>query len=203
MSKKKTLKDKSSLTLTPQQNLFCHEYLKDRNATQAAIRAKYSAKMAYSIGPRLLTRPNVAYKINRLIEEQLDRLEVKADLVIKEIVKLGYFDIQDIYNEDGSIKAVKDMPEVVRKAISSVEVDEIFLGKGVNRKVIGYTTKIKFWSKEKALEILAKYLKLIGNDAPILPGAKIIFQDIVINGKEAPELLGDINNRLLNQFSKS
>ncbi|HAU6382977.1 TPA: terminase small subunit, partial [Klebsiella oxytoca] len=36
--------------LTVQQRLFVAEYLKDNNATQAAIRAGYSKKTAYSIG---------------------------------------------------------------------------------------------------------------------------------------------------------
>jgi len=35
---------------TPKQKRFCEEYLVDFNATQAAIRAKYSKKTAYSIG---------------------------------------------------------------------------------------------------------------------------------------------------------
>lgn len=41
--------------LTPKQKLFCQEYLKDFNATQAAIKAGYSKKTARSQGQRLLT----------------------------------------------------------------------------------------------------------------------------------------------------
>ena len=40
--------------MTPKQKRFCDEYLIDCNATQAAIRAGYSEKTAYSIGQRLL-----------------------------------------------------------------------------------------------------------------------------------------------------
>ena len=40
--------------VTPKQKRFCDEYLIDTNATQAAIRAGYSEKTAYSIGQRLL-----------------------------------------------------------------------------------------------------------------------------------------------------
>ena len=40
--------------MTPKQKRFCDEYLIDTNATQAAIRAGYSEKTAYSIGQRLL-----------------------------------------------------------------------------------------------------------------------------------------------------
>lgn len=36
--------------MTEKQKLFCEEYLIDLNATQAALRAGYSEKTAYSIG---------------------------------------------------------------------------------------------------------------------------------------------------------
>ncbi|TIN81228.1 terminase small subunit, partial [Mesorhizobium sp.] len=38
--------------MTPKQEQFVREYLIDLNATQAAIRAGYSAKTAYSQGER-------------------------------------------------------------------------------------------------------------------------------------------------------
>ena len=50
------------------QKKFCDEYLKDRNATQAAIRAGYSKKTARSIGSENLTKPD----IKAYIEQQFD-----------------------------------------------------------------------------------------------------------------------------------
>jgi phage terminase small subunit len=44
---------------------FVREYLKDLNATQAAIRAGYSAKTAYSIGGRLLKEVEVAAAVRK------------------------------------------------------------------------------------------------------------------------------------------
>lgn len=43
--------------LTEKQKRFCDEYMIDLNATQAAIRAGYSKKSAYSIGQENLTKP--------------------------------------------------------------------------------------------------------------------------------------------------
>ncbi len=51
------------MALRGKQQRFVDEYLIDRNATQAAIRAGYSAKTAYSIG-----------------EQNLKKLEVKKPL---------------------------------------------------------------------------------------------------------------------------
>lgn len=43
--------------LTRKQRKFAEEYLVDCNATQAAIRAGYSPKTAYSIGEENLKKP--------------------------------------------------------------------------------------------------------------------------------------------------
>jgi phage terminase small subunit len=45
--------------LTPKQERFVQEYLVDLNATQAAIRAGYSRKTAYSIGEENLKKPDI------------------------------------------------------------------------------------------------------------------------------------------------
>ena len=50
-------------TLTPKQRRFIEEYLIDLNATQAAIRAGYSEKTAYSIGQENLRKPVIAEAI--------------------------------------------------------------------------------------------------------------------------------------------
>lgn len=45
---------------------FCHEYLKDSNATQAAIRAGFSPKSAKAQGSRLLTFADIRAVIEKL-----------------------------------------------------------------------------------------------------------------------------------------
>lgn len=45
--------------LTEKQKRFCDEYLIDLNATQAAIRAGYSAKNANNIASENLAKPNI------------------------------------------------------------------------------------------------------------------------------------------------
>ena len=46
--------------MTPKQEIFVREYAIDLNATQAAIRAGYSEKTAYSIGQENLKKPEIA-----------------------------------------------------------------------------------------------------------------------------------------------
>ena len=59
--------------VTPKQKRFCDEYLIDCNATQAAIRAGYSQKTAYSIGIENLKK----LEIKTYIDEQMDKMSSK------------------------------------------------------------------------------------------------------------------------------
>lgn len=55
--------------MNARQARFCDEYLIDLNATQAAIRAGYSEKTAYSLGQRLLKNAEVSETISRQLEQ--------------------------------------------------------------------------------------------------------------------------------------
>ena len=48
--------------LTPKQERFCQEYMKDLNGTQAAIRAGYSKETARQQAQRLLTKVYIKKK---------------------------------------------------------------------------------------------------------------------------------------------
>lgn len=71
--------------LTPKQRRFVAEYLIDMNATQAAVRAGYSAKTAHSCGPRLLENAGVAKAIAEGMATQAQRLGMTADDVVRMI----------------------------------------------------------------------------------------------------------------------
>ncbi|WP_337049368.1 terminase small subunit [Serratia fonticola] len=51
----------------PNKKRFVAEYLKDSNATQAAARAGYSEKIAYSIGEENLRKPEIAQPASECI----------------------------------------------------------------------------------------------------------------------------------------
>jgi len=72
---------------TPLKNLrheiFCNEYLKDFNATQAALRADYAKSGAKQEGHRLLTRVDVQARLSELTAERFSRVKIDADYVLK------------------------------------------------------------------------------------------------------------------------
>ena len=59
------------------------------NATQAAIRAGYSAKTAAVIGHENLIKPNVAAEIEKARTKRAERCEVTADWVVDELRKIA------------------------------------------------------------------------------------------------------------------
>ena len=60
--------------LTAKQQIFVMEYLNDCNATQAAIRAGYSSRTAYSIGQENLKKPEIRQAINTAMKERRSKL---------------------------------------------------------------------------------------------------------------------------------
>jgi phage terminase small subunit len=69
--------------MTPKQQRFCDEYLIDLNATQAAIRAGYSKKTAYSIGIENLRKPEIKSYIDARMAEKESELIADQDEVLK------------------------------------------------------------------------------------------------------------------------
>lgn len=69
--------------LTPKQKKFCDEYIKSGNAKDAAIKAGYSSKTAYSIGNENLKKP----ELKSYIEKQMKQLESEKIAGAREVLE--------------------------------------------------------------------------------------------------------------------
>ena len=67
---------------------FCHEYLLDHNATQAAIRAGYSPKTARQQASRLLSKVNVLQRIEELSSKVTDSLLLSTEDIVKDLLEI-------------------------------------------------------------------------------------------------------------------
>lgn len=76
------------MALNAKQSKFCNEYLKDLNATQAAIRAGYSKKTAEQQASRLLTNVKIREFIDERMKDRAERTMVSQDYVINGIVEV-------------------------------------------------------------------------------------------------------------------
>jgi phage terminase small subunit len=84
------------MALTPKQALFVQEYLVDLNATQAAIRAGYSAKTARAVGHENLKKPDIAEAIAEAQAERAEKVKIDAEYVLRQAVKLHERCMQEI-----------------------------------------------------------------------------------------------------------
>lgn len=150
--------------LTPKQARFVEEYLIDLNATQAAIRAGYSEKTAYSQGERLLRNVEVAKGIEAAQEARSKRTEITQDMVLRELAKIGFSDIRKAVKwghtelrvsegEEGDV-----MPYHGLALIDSSEIDDDTAA-AISEVSEGRDgLKVKFHDKKGALVDIGKHL---------------------------------------------
>lgn len=73
------------MKLTAKQELFITEYMKDLNATQAAIRAGYSEKTANEIGNQNLAKLSIKNEIDKRLAERAKNNGITAEYVLQGI----------------------------------------------------------------------------------------------------------------------
>jgi len=77
-----------------------------------------------------------------------DRNEYRIEAILRELDFLAHVDIRKAFNEDGSLRPLKDIPQDVAQALASIEYD----------KETGAIHKVRFHDKIKSLELAGKNL---------------------------------------------
>lgn len=75
--------------LNPRQERFASEYLVDLNATEAAKRAGYSERTAYSQGCDLLKKPEIRARVDAALADVAKRCGLSAEWVVKRLMALA------------------------------------------------------------------------------------------------------------------
>ncbi|HIH5703223.1 TPA: terminase small subunit [Klebsiella variicola] len=105
------------MALTDKQEMFCREYLIDLNATQAAIRAGYSAKTANRTASENLSKPDIQSRIAELKAQRNDLVGINATYVLNRLVEIDQVDVLDILTSTGELKSI---PVLRRKSCHHV-----------------------------------------------------------------------------------
>ena len=135
--------------LTAKQQRFVDEYLIDLNATQAAIRAGYSEKTAFSIGTENLRKPLIQKAIQQRKQAREQRTEITQDRVIQELAAIGFARATDY---------AKIVPGDGVDFVSTEELTESQKAAVVSIKETQNGTEIRLADKLKALELIGKHL---------------------------------------------
>ena len=142
--------------LNDKQRCFCSEYLKDFNATKAAIRASYSKRSASSIGEENLRKPEIQAEISKQVESLLDQLKVPLKKQIFDFwIKRAFYDVTEIIDLNGVIKLNE---EQLREKGLYVCIDSVNKKVNTNGETI---ITYQFADKDKAVEMLQRYIQMI------------------------------------------
>jgi phage terminase small subunit len=130
--------------LTNKQRAFIAEYLKDFNATRAALRAGYSKKTARFIGAENLTKPYIAEKIS----ENLAERAMGADEVLARMSAMARGSAEDYLTIDEYGHTSIDLPRM--KAEGKMHLVKKY-------KVTKQSVELELYDAQSALLTLGKH----------------------------------------------
>lgn len=143
--------------LTPKQSRFVEEYLRDLNATQAAIRAGYSSRSANEQGAQLLAKPHIMAAIDAAKAARSTETKIDAAWVLKRLAAEAEADVADIYGDDGELLPLKKWPKIWRQGlIAGFDVEEI----EVDGVKVGIIRKVKVSDRVRRLELIGKHVNV-------------------------------------------
>jgi phage terminase small subunit len=149
------------MPITPKKQRFVDEYLVDLNATQAAIRAGYSAKTAHSQGPRLLDDVGVKELIADAMAKRAEATKITAERVLQELGRVAFFDPRRLLNADGFPKPINELDDDTAAVLAGMDISEEFAGSGEERRFVGYTRKVRMADKVAALNLAMRHLGML------------------------------------------
>lgn len=167
------------------QRVFIEEYFKDWNATQAALRAGYSVRSAYSIGQENLKKPEIMDAIQARIDEKV----MSADEVL---IRLGehargdignFLDISSMsFGVDLDAAKEKGMTHLIKKV--KMRTTTTLSKEGIETET--HDIEIELYDAQNALIQIGKHHKLFTDNTDLTSGGKPIeFIEIIRNVNDA------------------
>jgi len=143
--------------LTPKQQRFVDEYLIDLNATQAAIRAGYSAKTAGTFGYQLLQKKPIETAVSAQRAKVAKKREITQQRIIDEMAKIGFSDVRRMFDPDGRLRPAGDWDDDTAGAVAGFDTSTFTRGRGEDAE-LETIKKIRLWDKPAALIKLGQHL---------------------------------------------
>lgn len=132
---------------------FVDEFMKDRNAMQAARRMGYS-KWYAKRGYLFMQNPAVRAEIVKREDKRAERLDIDGDDILRELKGIAFFDVRKMFDAKGKfITNPHEMSEDDARALCNFNIV-------VLNKEGDYIVKLEPGNKMKALELLGKNKKL-------------------------------------------
>ncbi|MGQ6231068.1 terminase small subunit [Serratia sp. IR-2025] len=171
--------------LTDKQELFAREFIKDLNASQAAIRAGYSEKSSRNQGARMMANDDILNRIAELKAERNEEVGINAAYVLRRLVEIDQMDAADILDDEGGLLPISAWPKVWRTSLSGLDLNRLRMaGKNDEEDIETTIQKIKWPDKVKNLELLGRHVDVqafkeqVSNEHTGKNGGPIEFKDL-------------------------
>jgi phage terminase small subunit len=139
--------------LTLRESLFVRHYVSNGgNGAQAATAAGYK-RQGNVQACALLKLPKIKRIIDRERKRILTELDATSERTLRELARIAYADPRKLFTPDGeNLRPVPQLPEDIARAISSLDF------RRTQKK--GLVSRVRFWSKPAALELIGSYLNM-------------------------------------------
>ena len=151
--------------LTEKERLFAEIYVKNYNATQAAIKAGYSTKSAHVIGYENLRKPKIKSYVDYLKDLKRSAILVDESDIVEKYMKIAFADVTDfvdfgtvekpIFDEKGNCVATKEYDFL---KVYDAQIIDGGLVKEIKQTKTGIAIKLE--DRMAALEWLSKYFSM-------------------------------------------
>lgn len=144
--------------LSPRQLRFVEEYLTDRNATGAYVRAGYrgTRRTARSGGHFLLKNPLVAAAVKQAEQEILERVRLRQHEIYMELRNVVTSNIDSyVVDDEGNVTLKEGVDESAMRAISSIQKKTTHRTRGDEEETT-HDVKITLWNKVDSIRIAAQ-----------------------------------------------
>lgn len=183
--------------LTPNEKIFADEWLIDRNGVRAYKVAYKSCKSdeAAAVGAhKKLRKANINTYIQTRLDVIAKKCEITTERVLKEYAKIAFLDPQQLFDDDGNLLPIQEIPKEVAAAIGGLDVSQR-QRQGGEEELWETIKKIKLIDKKGALDSLARYLGLFEKDNKQKGGDALANLLGKIAGQGPPSPMGDDTNK--------
>jgi len=160
------------MKITHQQELFAQNVAMGKNQSESYRIAypsslKWLDKTVWERASVLMSNTKVLQRVDELKAATVKRNEMTIDKILQHMKEWVEFDPLELMDENDCVKSMRDLAPNIRKSLASIEVTELWSGKGENRRKIGELKKIKFIDKRATADMFMRTFGAYAKEALI------------------------------------
>lgn len=145
--------------LTPQENLFCIEYLRDYRQGDAALRAGYKSPHT---GAKLMKLKRVQERIALAMAERSARTGLSVEMLLDIQGSIVRGDPRNLFREDGSMKTPAEWSEDDARMIAGIKTRRVTeIDPETGKPVPTEVQEIKFVDRPRVNETMMKHYQML------------------------------------------